>query len=266
MDYAAMVLIGLVMGLFGGLLGIGGSVVMIPAMAMVFGENQHLYQAAAMMCNFFVSISALISHRKEKVLVASVLKWMIPLGIVGILIGVAISNTSIFAGDKSYLLGRAFGAFLVYVIVYNTLKLVRPKRAIKAKTGERSFSKTVSMIIGGVTGVGAGLLGMGAGTVSTPLQQIWLKMPMKKAMSNSSAMITSVALIGALYKNLTLGKHGLYMIDSLKIAAVIIPTAIIGGFFGGKLMHALPKNVVRAVFVGVLILSAIKMLTLKPAG
>jgi uncharacterized membrane protein YfcA len=55
------------------------------------------------------------------------------------------------------------------------------------------------------------------------------------------------------------------MVDSLKIAAVIIPTAIIGGFFGGKLMHALPKNVVRAVFVGVLILSAIKMLTLKPA-
>ena len=264
MDYAALVLIGLVMGLFGGLLGIGGSVVMIPAMAMVFGENQHLYQAAAMICNFFVSISALVSHRKEKVLVASVLKWMIPLGITGILVGVTISNASVFAGDKSYLLGRAFGVFLVYVIVYNTLKLVRPKRAINAETGERSFSKTVSMIIGSVTGTAAGLLGMGAGTVSTPLQQIWLKMPIKKAMSNSSAMITSMALIGALYKNLTLGRHGLDMADSVRIAAVIIPTAIVGGFFGGKLMHALPKNVVRAVFVGVLILAAIKMLTLKP--
>ncbi len=265
MDYAALVLIGLVMGLFGGLLGLGGSVVMIPAMAMVFGENQHLYQAAAMICNFFVSISALMSHRKEKVLVASVLKWMIPLGIAGILVGVAISNSPVFSGGRSYLLGRAFGAFLVYVIVYNALKLVRPKRAINAETDDRSFSKTVSMIIGGITGTGAGLLGMGAGTVSTPLQQVWLKMPIKKAMSNSSAMITSMALIGALYKNITLPQHGIEMLDSVKIAAVIIPTAIIGGFFGGKLMHALPKNVVRAVFVGVLILSAIKMLTLKPA-
>jgi len=180
------------------------------------------------------------------------------------LVGVAISNASVFAGDKSYLLGRAFGVFLVYVIVYNTLKLVRPKRAIKAETDDRSFSKSVSMLIGSVTGIGAGLLGMGAGTVSTPLQQIWLKMPIKKAMSNSSAMITSMALIGALYKNLTLGRHGLDMADSVRIAAVIIPTAIVGGFFGGKLMHALPKNVVRAVFVGVLILAAIKMLTLKP--
>ena len=265
MDYAALVLIGLVMGLFGGLLGLGGSVVMIPAMAMVFGENQHLYQAAAMICNFFVSISALMSHRKEKVLVVSVLKWMIPLGIAGILVGVAISNSPVFSGGRSYLLGRAFGAFLVYVIVYNALKLVRPKKPINAETDDRGFSKTVSMIIGGITGTGAGLLGMGAGTVSTPLQQVWLKMPIKKAMSNSSAMITSMALIGALYKNITLPQHGIEMLDSVKIAAVIIPTAIIGGFFGGKLMHALPKNVVRAVFVGVLILSAIKMLTLKPA-
>ncbi len=40
------------MGLFGGLLGLGGSTIMIPALVMVFGENQHLYQAAAMICNF----------------------------------------------------------------------------------------------------------------------------------------------------------------------------------------------------------------------
>ncbi|NIA17514.1 MAG: sulfite exporter TauE/SafE family protein, partial [Planctomycetes bacterium] len=37
------ILIGLSMGLAGGLLGIGGSVVMIPTMFFVFGENQHLY-------------------------------------------------------------------------------------------------------------------------------------------------------------------------------------------------------------------------------
>ncbi len=127
MDYVALVLIGFVMGVFGGLLGVGGSVIMIPAMAMVFGENQHLYQAAAMICNFFVATSALIVHRKEKVLVASVLKWMIPLGIAGILIGVTVSNSSIFAGDKSYLLGRAFGGFLIYVVVYDFLKLVKSK-------------------------------------------------------------------------------------------------------------------------------------------
>jgi len=266
MDYAALVLIGSVMGLFGGMLGIGGSVVMIPAMAMVFGENQHLYQAAAMICNFFVSAAAIFVHRKENVLVTGVLKWMVPLGIVGILVGVAVSNAPIFSGGKSYVLGRTFGAFLVYVIIYNCFKLIKSKKAVNTETNDKTFSKKLSMLIGGITGIGAGLLGMGAGTVSTPLQQIWLKMSIKNAMSNSSAMIFSMALIGAFYKNITLAQHGIEIVDSLRIAAVIIPTVIIGGFFGGKLMHALPKNVVRMIFIAVLILSAAKMLTLQPAG
>jgi len=36
MDYFILAAIGVVMGLFGGLLGIGGSVVMIPAMVLAF--------------------------------------------------------------------------------------------------------------------------------------------------------------------------------------------------------------------------------------
>ena len=78
-------------------------------------------------------------------------------------------------------------------------------------------------------------------------------------------MITSMALIGAFYKNIPLPQHGIEIAESLRIAAVIIPTAIVGGFFGGKLMHALPKNVVRIIFIAVLVLSAAKMLTLQPA-
>ena len=58
MDYFVLVMIGLVMGVFGGLLGIGGSAVMIPAMIIFFKGNQHLYQSSAMICNFFVAVSA----------------------------------------------------------------------------------------------------------------------------------------------------------------------------------------------------------------
>ena len=56
--------IGLCAGLLGGLLGIGGSVVMIPAMSVIFGPAQHLYQGAAMIVNFFVVIPAVIQHRR----------------------------------------------------------------------------------------------------------------------------------------------------------------------------------------------------------
>ncbi len=119
-------------------------------------------------------------------------------------------------------------------------------------------------MIGMLTGLGAGLLGIGAGTISTPLQQLFLKMPIKRAMSNSAAIIMCIALIGATFKISTLYKHDIAWTEPLKIAGFIIPTAMIGGYIGGHLMHYLPKNVVRAIFIAILILAAIKMLTIKP--
>jgi len=73
MEYLALATIGIVMGLFGGLLGIGGSVVMIPALVFLFGENQHLYQASAMICNFFVGGASVVVHKKADVLMTGVI-------------------------------------------------------------------------------------------------------------------------------------------------------------------------------------------------
>jgi uncharacterized membrane protein YfcA len=115
-----------------------------------------------------------------------------------------------------------------------------------------------------VTGLAAGLLGIGAGTVSTPLQQVTLKLPIRNAMSNSAVTIVCIAWLGAIYKNATLSQHGVEISQSLKMAAMVIPGAILGGYIGGHLMHALPKNIVRGVFIGVCILASIKLLTVTP--
>jgi len=269
MDLFILILVGLGMGVMGGLLGIGGSLVMIPALTLIYGENQHLYQAAAMICNFFVSASALIAHRKAEAIVRPVLVKLVPAAMIAILCGVALSNLALFEGHNSYLLARAFGLFLVYVVVYNSYRLylsVHPKIEVVPKPmPEKRIAAFFSMFCGGVTGLAAGLLGIGAGTVATPLQQLTLKLPMRNAMSNSAVTIVSIAWLGAIYKNWTLQQHGIHFIESLKIAICIIPGAIIGGAVGGHLMHALPKNIVRAVFIGVCILAAIKLLTVSPS-
>ncbi len=269
MDFAVLFIIGLVMGLFGGMLGIGGSIIMIPAMTLLYDENQHLYQASAMICNFFVSASALFAHRKAEALVGKVLIWLVPAAMLGILGGVMLSNTRFFAGGNSYLLARIFGAFLVYVVVYNSYRSylsLHPKIIEKKKPmPPPKIAAFFSAFCGAVTGLAAGLLGIGAGTVSTPLQQVTLKLPIRNAMSNSAVTIVCIAWLGAIYKNWTLPQHGVAVSESLKMAAMVIPGAIIGGFFGGHLMHALPKNLVRAVFILVCIAAAIKLLTVQPA-
>jgi hypothetical protein len=268
MEMLVLIIIGLGMGIMGGMLGIGGSLVMIPALTLVYGENQHLYQASAMICNFFVSASALFAHRKAEAYIGKVLVWLVPAAILGILGGVMLSNLQFFSGTNSYLLARIFGAFLVYVVILNSWRLLQtlhPKaQAINKPMPKKPLAAVYAALCGVLTGLGAGLLGIGAGTVSTPLQQVTLKLPIRNAMSNSAVTIVCIAWLGAIVKNGTLPQHGVAIADSLKMAAMVIPGAIIGGFVGGHLMHALPQNLVRAVFVGVCIAAAIKLLTVQP--
>lgn len=267
MYYLALAVIGVAMGIFGGLLGIGGSIVMIPALVIAFGENEHLYQASAMICNFFVGgVSALV-HKKANVLVTDVVKLLIPSAAVGTLIGVAASNSFIFAGANSYLLARVYGVFLLYVIFYNL------PRFGKSRGGSDGFdisatkrSAPLTILSGLLTGIPAGLLGIGGGIVCVPAQQFFLKMPLKRAIANSAATIAAIAVVGAFYKNTTLPQHGILVSDSLKIAAVIIPGAVAGAFLGGRIMHKLPVNLVRAVFVLLAALASYKMLTVAPGG
>jgi hypothetical protein len=272
MAYLILLSIGLVMGLLGGMLGIGGSVVMIPAMVFAFGENQHLYQGAAMICNFAVAASSAMAHKKADALVPAVLRWLIPAAIVGVLLGVAGSNLALFAGGKSYRLARLFGAFLVYVAGYEIYKLIRSATGSDQDGHEDAHirpSGPWASLIGLVTGIAAGLLGIGAGTVATPLQQILLKLPMRRAMANSAAAIIGIAGVGAIYKNASLGASIHFdlfssaspVVASLKIAALVVPTGFVGGYIGGHLMHRLPKNWVRAAFLVVVILGAYKLLT-----
>jgi len=267
-DVVVLLAIGLCMGLLGGMLGIGGSVFMIPALTVVYGEDQHLYQAAAMICNFFVAGASMIAHHKADAFIKGVLVWLIPVGILGILGGVMLSNLPVFSGDKSYLLARIFGGFLVYVVLYNSWRMymhLHPKMISDRKPLEsRGLFRFFSGLCGAVTGLAAGLLGIGAGTVATPLQQISLKLPIRNAMSNSAVTIVCISWLGAIYKNATLAQHNIELSESLKIAGLVIPGAIVGGFIGGHLMHTLPKNLVRAVFIGVCILAAVKLLTVSP--
>jgi len=262
LDFFILVMIGLAMGFFGGLLGIGGSVVMIPAMVVFFRrrpEDQHLFQAAAMICNFFVGLTAAVVHRRENALVVGTLRWLVPAAAAGIIAGVWLSNRRLFSAGGSTNLTKCFGAFLVYVAVYNFIKL-RNDRESPAKLPDRGSGGVLASLIGLVTGLSAGLLGTGGGTVSTPMQQFLLAMPLKNAISNSAAVISVTALIGAMYKNLTLSAHGIAMTESLKIAAVVIPAAIVGSFAGGRILHRLPRHVVRAVFAALLTLAAARLL------
>ena len=74
-DQLILVGTGLGAGLMGGLLGIGGSVVMIPIIVHVVGRDQHFAQGAAMLVNVFVAIPAALRHHKGGRVRKELVQW-----------------------------------------------------------------------------------------------------------------------------------------------------------------------------------------------
>lgn len=270
---ALIALIGLVAGTLGGLLGVGGSVITIPGLAILFGtgENQHLYQAAAMTANLAVALPAARRHRKAGALRPSVLRWMLPATLIFIVVGVFASNLPVFSdGDGGLWLGRILAVFMVYVIAVNLRKLFRSKEKKAADWArEPKTTPTRCGAVGVVMGFAAGLMGIGGGALAVPLQQTLVKLPFRNAIANSSFVMVFSAGIGAALKLSTLNQHYPTTPDTdpawltaIILALVLAPTAIIGATIGAKLTHTIRPRYVRIAFILMMIAAAYKMAAL----
>jgi len=261
-EYFTLLAIGLVAGLSGGLLGIGGSVVMIPAMTLFLGPAQHLYQGAAMIANFFVVLPAVFEHRRAQAILVPIIRVTIPTAIVGVIAGVWISAGPWFAGSYQVRLSLLFGVFLLYVAIYNTYRLSGNYQfANMDQQGARSLSNwKIAALVGIPTGVLGGLLGIGGGTIAVPLQQVLLRVPLRKAIANSATTILPLSLIGACYKNYCNAQAGIPLSDSFCLALCLIPTAIIGGYLGGRITHIMPRRKLRLAFVILLCYAGVSLI------
>jgi len=243
--------IGLVAGLTGGLLGVGGSVVMIPGMTLFFGPAQHLYQGAAMMVNFFVVLPAIYQHLRAKAVLAPIVKTTIPSAVIGVVGGVWLSSGWWFQGANEIRLSRIFGFFLFYIAAYNIYRLFGKQRMAEMDADKaRKLPKwRVAMLVGVPTGMIGGLLGIGGGAIAVPLQQVLLRVPLRRAIANSAVTILPLSLVGATYKNFSNAHTGVAFADAFQLAIFLIPTAIVGGFLGGRLTHVIPRRVLRVAFI-----------------
>ncbi|MBP7935967.1 MAG: sulfite exporter TauE/SafE family protein [Phycisphaerae bacterium] len=243
--------IGLVAGVVGGLLGVGGSIIMIPAMTLLLGPSQHLYQGAAMMVNFFVVLPAFYHHRKIKAVLEPIVKPMVPFAAIGVVIGVWLSCGEWFRGDRQIYLTKVFGCFLVYEVGYNLYRLLSNRRLPEmdeaAAKGLPAWK--VALAVGLPTGLVGGLLGVGGGVVAVPLQQLILRVPLNRAIANSAATIIPLSVIGATFKNLENAAAGVPFRSALHLALLLAPTAILGGYLGARLTHVVPRRALRIAFI-----------------
>lgn len=250
--------VGFVAGLLGGLFGVGGSVLIIPGLIFYLshtpqgyhGSQQHLIQAAAMVCNVFVAAPALVAHVRARALVPVVLRGLVPGAFLGMIAGVFASNSPFFARERGAYLAMVLAAFLAAegLSHLRTLWTGVHTGSIPEPTAHRyGWGRTLA--VGGVVGLVGGLLGIGGGTLSIPLQCRLLGVPLRSAIANSAATIIVVSTLGATYKTLTLPHHGFSAMEALRLAGLIVPTAVVGSYLGGQLTHRLPRRALEALLV-----------------
>jgi len=261
-DHLVVMAVGLLAGMFGGLLGVGGSVIMIPAMTLIFGPAQHLYQGAAMIMNFFVALPSAWQHRRRHATLSPILRVTIPCAIVGVVVGVWASSGPWFHGRNEVYLARIFGGFLFYEAAYNVYRLIASRRFpdMDAEAARRIPRWKIASAVGLPTGFVGGLLGVGGGIVAVPMQQLLLRVPLNRAIANSAVTIVPLSIIGAIYKNYTNAGAGLPLADTLHLAAFLIPTAVVGGFVGARFTHVMPRRLLRVAFIILMCYAGTQML------
>ncbi|MGB0716995.1 MAG: sulfite exporter TauE/SafE family protein, partial [Phycisphaerae bacterium] len=239
------------------------------------GPDQHLYQSAAMIVNVFVAIPAAFQHHRAGAIRGYAVSRLLPLTILFAVVGVLLSELQVFHGQRGEpFLRIVFGGFLFFVVLTDLYRIVRrwlrqDQPRASSHQGQQAESGNAVTTGGHVrwlqaslvafpTGLVAGMLGVGGGAVMVPLQRKVLSMPLTSAIANSAAVIIGTAFIGAIVKNAAYAQsHAL--VQSLYLAAILIPTAIFGSLIGSRLTHRLPVGAIKFAFLILLSVVAIRL-------
>ncbi len=251
-------LIGLSAGVVGGLAGIGGSIIMLPALALIYGysgpdkNEHHLYMAAAMLVNVIVAYFSSREHAKAKAVRRDLVKVILPVMAVTILLGVFASNQ--FEGRI------AKTGLVIFLLCYCTANLVSAaRRREEPKPDQQRGGNLLLGGIGAITGFMAGFLGIGGGIVMVPLLQIFARIPIRQAIASSTAIMWVTAIIGSAFKISTLAEHQQHWIDAVVLAAPMGLGAVFGARIGAILTHKLNLPFLKVAISMLLGAAAIRM-------
>jgi hypothetical protein len=241
-------LIGLLAGIFGGLVGLGGGVVMIPLMVGIMKMGQHRAHGTSLVVLVFTGLAGTITYAMK--------------GSVDIVASALLASTAIFtarAGARfahalpEWKLKKSFGAFL---IVVSSLLLLKPYLVRNAGPAAGWIKVVVLSLTGVLTGFLSGMMGVGGGTIMVPAMVLVLGMDQHTAQGTSLLSMVPAGASGA-YTHRRLGNVDTHALSGL------IPGVLIGTFFGGSLAHVLQESTLRLIFAAVLIWTGLRYLRAK---
>jgi uncharacterized membrane protein YfcA len=239
--------LGLAVGVLVGLLGIGGGVVLVPALVWLLKYDQHLAQGTSLFILLPpIGLGALREYWKAgqvdvRAGISCAVGFLLG-GYAGGLVAVPMSSTKLRA---------IFGGFLILTAVALSSRTqnseLEPRKS--DTTAKDSLSRELAIaFVAAVCGVAAGLVGIGGGVLLVPLLGLIFGFSQHRAQGTSLvALIPPTGLLAFL----TYAQAG-YV--SWQTGLLLIPGVFAGGIVGGVLARHVDPRRMRLIFAALMFL------------
>ncbi|MBI2257115.1 MAG: sulfite exporter TauE/SafE family protein [Proteobacteria bacterium] len=246
-------------GFLAGMLGVGGGIVVVPALFHVLGAfdvpldlRMHIAVGTSLGSIVPTSINSLRAHNKRGAVDWPLFRQWGPWVAIGVVLG------SIIASDvRGATLTLIFAIMSMIVALY--LAIGRPDFHLTDKLPGTPIRQAICLFIGGVSA----MMGIGGGSLSVPTMTL-CSYPIRRAVGTASALGLIIAVPGTLTFIVT-GLHegglpagSLGYVNLIAVLA-LVPSSVIFAPIGAKVAHTIPQIILRRCFAGFLLITSLRM-------
>ena len=262
-------LISIIAGLLGSLVGLGGGIIIVPVLTLLYHIDIRLAIGASILSVIATSSGAAVTYVRERLTNLRVGMFLEIATTIGAITGAYI--TTLFTGNALFILFAVVLIYSAFAMLHNRHQqsaLITSNDRIanyfhlhgsyydqseRCEVAYKVSGTTLGLGLMYVAGVVSALLGVGSGALKVPAMDIAMHMPIKASAATSDFMIgvTAAASAGAYFAR--------GQINPI-IAAPITIGVLIGAVVGSRLLNRVAPRYVQALFVLVLIIIAIEML------
>lgn len=250
--FLLLLVLGLVVGFFAGLFGIGGGAIMVPALTAFFlwqgfpeARVVHMALATSLSVILFNSLISIATHRKHQAVLVSLLWHLAPAVVIG---------SALASWLALQISGQAVALIFLILMLLIALQMVvdfKPRRAQPS-----SLSATLLWPVGLIIGLLSALIAIGGGSLTVPFLT-WHRISIQKAIGTAAALGFFIALSGTL-TYLWLSRQSESFVY-WPATVVIVMAGFFSTQFGANMTHRLPAAKLRIAFALLISLLALRM-------
>ena len=237
------VAVGLVAGFLSGLFGVGGGILIVPALVMALRFDQRLAHGTSLAAVLPIALSSLLSYGLE-----GEVDWTVALFLAAGAVAGAVIGTHILHKLPHDALAIAF----IVVLVATAVRLILDHSEASGRAALSVIGAIVLVAVGVVTGILAGLLGVGGGIVMVPAMVVGFGLPAALAKGTSLAVIIPTSLMGT-WRNRKKRNA------DLRTAMIVGVTGIASAFIAGKISVGMSESLSNVLFSILLVVVAVRM-------